>query len=145
MSFLLPESRNMQTRKGEEMKKLTLNSFSAFTYTICLAAAVGGASLTSKAIAQETKLPDPDGMSATIALNRTRSILFDESFRYSIGDKLKITFFEQLQSGPKLLSALIERPELTGEYVVQQDGHVFLPLLGPIEVFGQTTQSLEQA
>ena len=53
------------------------------------------------------------------------------------GDRLKITFYERvggLEEGRREQvpsSELVERAELTGEYVVQLDGTVFLPCLGP--------------
>jgi len=105
-----------------------------------------------KARAQEAGTHNPGATPSLTVPHRTSALLSDESFRYTIGDRLKVTFFEQILSGPtsqqsgsKALSALIERSELTGEYVVQQDGEVFLPLLGPIQASGQTPQSLEQA
>jgi protein involved in polysaccharide export with SLBB domain len=59
---------------------------------------------------------------------------------FAIGDRLKITLFERYAAGTSgsAISSLIEFPEVTGEYVVQQDGTVFLPLLGELKVVDQT-------
>src|SRR4051794_8526740 len=53
---------------------------------------------------------------------------------YAIGDRLKISFFEAVgaPAGGPTLRSLIERSELSGEYVVQADGTVFLPLVGAL-------------
>jgi protein involved in polysaccharide export with SLBB domain len=67
---------------------------------------------------------------------------------FAIGDRLKITLFENLRpelSRESALSNFVERPEIAGEYVVQQDGKVFLPLLGTILVVGQTQTEFAQA
>jgi protein involved in polysaccharide export with SLBB domain len=71
---------------------------------------------------------------------------------YAVGDRLKIAFYEQIQkelSGRQterpVLSSLIEQSELTGEYLVQEDGQIFLPLLGPVHAAGHSPQELEQA
>ncbi len=59
------------------------------------------------------------------------------------GDRLKITFYERVgrpeegRSEQVSSSELVERAELTGEYVVQLDGTVFLPLLGTVDLGGQ--------
>ncbi len=59
------------------------------------------------------------------------------------GDRLKITFYERVgrpeegRSEQVSSSELVERAELTGEYVVQLDGSVFLPLLGTVDLGGQ--------
>jgi len=60
---------------------------------------------------------------------------------FTVGDRLKITFFETLRSDPgrkNLLSSLIEHPELSGEYVIQNDGRIFLPFVGDVLVAGHT-------
>jgi polysaccharide biosynthesis/export protein ExoF len=80
---------------------------------------------------------------------RTSMLMQDESFRYVVGDKLKITFFERVPgAGPsddKPLTGMVERPELSSEYVVQQSGDIFLPLIGAVRVAGMTPQSLQEA
>ena len=62
---------------------------------------------------------------------------------FAIGDKLEIKLFEQLaakdkaeSAGAGALAALIERSELSGTYVVQQDGSITIPLLGTFNVLG---------
>jgi protein involved in polysaccharide export with SLBB domain len=67
---------------------------------------------------------------------------------FAIGDRLKITLFENLRpelARESVLSNFVERPEMAGEYVAQQDGKVFLPLLGAILVVGQTQAEFAQA
>jgi polysaccharide biosynthesis/export protein ExoF len=71
------------------------------------------------------------------------------STRFAIGDKLEIKLFEQLATNDKAesvgvgaLSALIERSELSGTYVVQQDGAITLPLLGTFNVLGASQPEL---
>ena len=66
-----------------------------------------------------------------------------ESVRYAIGDRLKITIYEQLAgeaaaSGRRRTLSLIERAEFTGEYVVQLSGEVFLPIIGAVSVAQST-------
>jgi exopolysaccharide production protein ExoF len=67
---------------------------------------------------------------------------------FAVGDRLKINLFENLHPGAaneRVLANLVERPEITGEYVVQQDGKVFLPLVGGVGVAGRTHAEFEQA
>jgi protein involved in polysaccharide export with SLBB domain len=64
---------------------------------------------------------------------------------YVIGDRLKIAFFEKVDVDGDGGTApdLIERVELSGEYVVQDDGSIFLPILGSVNVVGQNPRQLE--
>lgn len=68
---------------------------------------------------------------------------------FAIGDRLKIVFYSRVGSGSDAtktkgpdLSALIEHLDMTGEYVVQVDGTIFLPLIGKMKVAGQSEESL---
>lgn len=68
---------------------------------------------------------------------------------FTLGDRVKITVYENLAgagdgSEPQALSALIERSEITGTYIVQEDGFIFLPLVGGIEAMGVTGGGLQQ-
>jgi len=70
---------------------------------------------------------------------------------YAVGDQLKITIFERIapmEDEPgkmkDTLSGFVERVDLTGVYLVQGDGSVFLPMLGSLHVVGQTPQKVEQ-
>jgi exopolysaccharide production protein ExoF len=79
-----------------------------------------------------------------------RSAAGTGSFRYAIGDRLKITFYEQLvgeadRSGRVRGQSLIERTELTSEYVVQLNGEVFLPIIGAVPVAQSTPAEAEAA
>ena len=66
---------------------------------------------------------------------------------YVIGDRLKIAFFEVVvdpeQERDRTVSELIERTEFSGEYIVQDDGDIFLPLFGSVSVSGHTPRQLE--
>ena len=70
------------------------------------------------------------------------------SLHISPGDHIKVAFFERFgtladgRAEQVSSSQLVERAELTGEYVVQLDGTVFVPLLGTIDI---GTQSLPEA
>ncbi|VVT03436.1 polysaccharide biosynthesis/export family protein [Rhizobium sp. EC-SD404] len=69
---------------------------------------------------------------------------------FVIGDTLRITFFERFGEDlggaeDSVLSSLVERSELTGEYVIQQDGFIFLPLIGPTQTAMLTSPQLEDA
>jgi len=66
---------------------------------------------------------------------------------YVIGDRLKVAFFEIVvdpeQEKDRTTSELIERTEFSGEYIVQDDGNIFLPLFGSVAVAGHTPRQLE--
>jgi protein involved in polysaccharide export with SLBB domain len=69
-------------------------------------------------------------------------------FAYAVGDLLKITFFERLQNeaGSQAggrMGALVERTELSGQYTVQLNGSVFLPLLGEVPIAGSSEQAAQ--
>lgn len=65
------------------------------------------------------------------------------SFLLSLGDRLKISFFETLEAGRAAGLSHVERVELSGEYTVQQDGHMFLPLLGSTAAAGMDLKQLQ--
>ena len=88
---------------------------------------------------------------ATESLPSTRRDPVRPSF-YAIGDKLKIAVFERIR--PELPSrdtpgnlgaSAVERTELSGEYIVQEDGDIYIPLVGPVAVAGTSFQELERA
>lgn len=68
--------------------------------------------------------------------------------KFVLGDQLKITVYENFAavnaepSGLALMS-LVERSEITGNYVVQEDGSIFLPLVGGIVTADRTVTELE--
>lgn len=69
-------------------------------------------------------------------------------FRYAIGDRLKVTFYEQLVSegdgaGRAKARSMLERTELSGEYVVQLSGEAFLPIIGAVAVAQRTPSEVE--
>ena len=68
---------------------------------------------------------------------------------FTVGDRLKIMFYSRLggaaDQGAKMpnLSSLIERQDMTGDYVVQVDGTIFLPFLGKVDAVGQSEADLQ--
>lgn len=63
----------------------------------------------------------------------------DNALRLAIGDRLKIRFFEKLpshaaSSASKQSQSYVERTDLAGEYVVQGNGAISLPVIGDSEV-----------
>ena len=73
----------------------------------------------------------------------------DNTTTYVIGDHLKIAFFERTDNGDDAIPMhpasveYVERVELSGEYIVQENGCVFLPLLGSLAVAAQTPQQVQ--
>jgi hypothetical protein len=68
---------------------------------------------------------------------------------FTVGDRLKIMFYSRLggaadPDAAKVpnLSSLIERQDMTGDYVVQVDGTIFLPFLGKVDAVGQSEADL---
>ncbi|MDX2156364.1 MAG: polysaccharide biosynthesis/export family protein [Hyphomicrobiaceae bacterium] len=85
---------------------------------------------------------------AQVAQKRARATTSD--FRYAIGDQLKITFFEQLaglgsDADARQAPSLLERTELSGQFVVQLNGDVFLPIVGPIRIAQLTPAQAQDA
>ncbi|MDN5001383.1 polysaccharide biosynthesis/export family protein [Bradyrhizobium sp. GCM10027634] len=71
-----------------------------------------------------------------------------------IGDRLKLAFYERVDveedkwGRPMSASALrgiLQRPELSGEYLVQEDGTISVPLLGLIPVANRSEQQVQEA
>jgi protein involved in polysaccharide export with SLBB domain len=68
------------------------------------------------------------------------------ALEFAVGDRLSVRLFERYvpDDGTGAWSSLIEFPEVSGEYVVQEDGTIFLPLLGELSFAGQTQQVLRE-
>jgi protein involved in polysaccharide export with SLBB domain len=71
---------------------------------------------------------------------------------FGVGDRLKIAFYEQLNveedkwgRASSVLWGIQQRPELSGEFTVQEDGTVSLPLLGTIPVADRTAPEVQTA
>jgi polysaccharide biosynthesis/export protein ExoF len=69
---------------------------------------------------------------------------------FQLGDKLKIAFYEQVDlqddrwaKARSNRPGLQQRTELTGEYVVQADGAISLPLFGLVQTAGRSSQELQ--
>jgi protein involved in polysaccharide export with SLBB domain len=68
---------------------------------------------------------------------------------FGVGDKLKIAFYEHLNveedkwgRPSSALRGIQQRPELSGEYTVQEDGTVSIPLLGAISVANRSARQV---
>lgn len=71
-----------------------------------------------------------------------------------VGDKLKLAFYERVEveedkwgrsSSASALRGILQRPELSGEYMVQEDGTISVPLMGPISVANRSAQQVQDA
>ena len=70
---------------------------------------------------------------------------------FGVGDRLKIAFYERLDveedkwgrtSSASALRSILQRPELSGEYTIQEDGTISVPLLGSIPVANRSAQQV---
>jgi protein involved in polysaccharide export with SLBB domain/septal ring factor EnvC (AmiA/AmiB activator) len=70
---------------------------------------------------------------------------------FGVGDRLKVAFFERVEveedkwgraSSASALRGILQRPELSGEYTVQGDGTISVPLLGSIPVANRSVQQV---
>lgn len=80
-----------------------------------------------------------DAGAATPELDGAR---YDDPAAYTIGDKVKVSFFEELdlpqrQGGDAALRTLYHRIDLTAEYTVEADGTINLPRLGRLVLAGR--------
>ena len=72
--------------------------------------------------------------------------------QFGIGDKLKITVYERVDSeddkwgrAGSAMRGIQQRPELSGEYAVQEDGTISVPLLGTAAADGKSEQQVQAA
>jgi protein involved in polysaccharide export with SLBB domain len=72
--------------------------------------------------------------------------------QFSIGDRLKIAFYERVDveedkwgRTSSALRGIQQRPELSGEYTVQDDGTISVPLLGAVPVTSRSAQQVQAA
>lgn len=70
---------------------------------------------------------------------------------FAVGDRLKVAFYERVDvdedkwgrtSSASALRGILQRPELSGEYTVQEDGTISVPLLGSIPVANRSVQQV---
>jgi exopolysaccharide production protein ExoF len=70
---------------------------------------------------------------------------------FGVGDRIKIAFYERVDveedkwgrmSSASALRSILQRPELSGEYTVQEDGTISVPLLGTILVASRSAQQV---
>jgi exopolysaccharide production protein ExoF len=71
---------------------------------------------------------------------------------FGVGDRLKIAFYERVDveedkwgRTSSALRSIQQRPELSGEYSVQEDGTISVPLLGAIPVANRSAQQVHDA
>ncbi|MFC0242585.1 polysaccharide biosynthesis/export family protein [Rhodopseudomonas telluris] len=64
---------------------------------------------------------------------------------FAIGDRVKLAFYEKMAveedkwgRASSAMRGIVQRPEMSGEYAVQEDGTVALPLLGSIPAAGRS-------
>ncbi|TPI63642.1 hypothetical protein FJ417_04960 [Mesorhizobium sp. B3-1-7] len=71
---------------------------------------------------------------------------------FGVGDRLKVAFYERVDveedkwagaSSGSALGGILQRPELSGEYTVQEDGTISVPLLGSIAVANRSAQQVQ--
>ncbi|MER8843277.1 polysaccharide biosynthesis/export family protein, partial [Mesorhizobium sp. M0913] len=69
---------------------------------------------------------------------------------FGVGDRLKVAFYERVDveedkwgAASSGLRGILQRPELSGEYIVQEDGTISVPLLGSIPVALRSTQQVQ--
>lgn len=69
---------------------------------------------------------------------------------FGVGDRLKVVFYERVDveedkwgGASSALHGILQRPELSGEYIVQEDGTISVPLLGSIPVADRSTQQVQ--
>ncbi|MER9637951.1 polysaccharide biosynthesis/export family protein [Mesorhizobium sp. M0228] len=69
---------------------------------------------------------------------------------FGVGDRLKVAFYERVDveedkwgGASSALHGIVQRPELSGEYIVQEDGTISVPLLGSIPVANRSTQQVQ--
>ena len=70
----------------------------------------------------------------------------------AIGDRLKISVYMAYGSGNGVATAdqgtlptLMEQPDLSGQYVVQESGQLFLPIAGPVKIVDATLPAASKA
>jgi polysaccharide biosynthesis/export protein ExoF len=71
---------------------------------------------------------------------------------FGIGDRLKVAFYERLDveedkwgRTSSAMRSIQQRPELSGEYTVEEDGTISLPLLGAIPIANRSPQQVQTA
>ena len=110
----------------------------------------------SKQLMLTTPLPPETGPRIESSQEDSQTTIGDPDLALAIGDRLKVSVFMAYGSANGVstnnqgaLPTLIEQPDLSGEYVVQQNGDLFLPLAGPVEVVGvslpEATRAIEKA
>lgn len=107
------------------------------------------AMLSAASMSRASDLTDAELLARSMKSTALSSL--DGPVSYAVGDKLRITVFEQLHATARdggeprdIVASAIERPEMSGEYIVHEDGNIYLPLTGSVAVAGASLQDLEQ-
>lgn len=71
---------------------------------------------------------------------------------FAVGDRIKLAFYERLAveedkwgRTSSALRGIVQRPEMSGEYAVQDDGTVSVPMIGSVAAAGRSPQQLTAA
>ncbi|WP_164987705.1 polysaccharide biosynthesis/export family protein [Bradyrhizobium betae] len=121
----------------------------------------------ARATAESTGVPEPQAPVATLTERsailaapavterpRTVGMPLDAPVPglFVVGDRLKLAFYERVDveedkwgrsSSASALRGILQRPELSGEYAVQEDGTISVPLLGSIPVVNRSAQQVQ--
>jgi polysaccharide biosynthesis/export protein ExoF len=110
------------------------------------------AQATAESFSWAVSAPDAPVRVATAATERPQIVSTAPSApagRLGVGDRLKVAFYERLDveedkwgRTSSALRSILQRPELSGEYTVQEDGTISVPLLGSIPVANRSAQQV---
>ncbi|MER8667158.1 polysaccharide biosynthesis/export family protein [Mesorhizobium sp. M0159] len=87
---------------------------------------------------------------AELPKTRSKAPSVPTGYLFGVGDRLKVAFYERVEveedkwgRAPSALRGILQRPELSGEYIIQEDGTISVPLLGSIPVANRSTQQVQ--
>lgn len=110
------------------------------------------ASTGNAVIESSTKTNSEPPKTINPTVNTARDPSSATTMSFGVGDKLKIAFYERLDveadkwgRPSSALRSIQQRPELSGEYTVQEDGTVSIPLLGSISIVNRSEQQVHTA
>ncbi|ACL61608.1 polysaccharide export protein [Methylobacterium nodulans ORS 2060] len=101
---------------------------------------------TASAVASDPETAEPTAKAVGAAANPPAGTPI------GVGDRLKLAFYERLDveedkwgRAASAMKGIQQRPELSGEYAVQEDGTIMVPLLGQIPAAGRRTAEIQAA
>jgi protein involved in polysaccharide export with SLBB domain len=125
------------------------NRFSFATVLVALALAGGYQLCVGMNAPAQAEDNSSTSAKSAVAANSQTPIAGTE---YKIGDRLKITFFENVDvdgnsDGDRQRSdrSFHQRMDISGEYLVDENGTISIPLLGSIDAAGKTEAALTEA